>query len=878
MLIVEPRTLVAKLSPLCRRAFERAAGASITARHREITVEHVLASLLDERDSDFVALLEHFHVDAAAARRNLQRYLAELRGDNSGKPVFSPTLLEWLQDSWVLASAEYGDAALRSGVLLLRVLLGTARYTVVNLDSFASLPLDELRKKLGSLTARTPEAAESPSFGEPSTTPQGEPGAAQGSDSALTRFASNLTERAKRGELDAVYGREAEVRQMVDVLCRRRKNNPILVGEPGVGKTALVEGLALRIAHNDIPETLQDTQILALDLGALQAGAGVKGEFEKRLQSVIAEVKASPRPMILFIDEAHTLIGAGGAQGGGDAANLLKPALARGELRTIAATTWAEYKRYFEKDPALERRFQPVKVDEPSVENAIVMLRGVARRLEEAHSVLIRDEAVRAAVVLSSRYISGRQLPDKAVDLLDTSASRIRVLRGAQPGIVEDIKARLAAVDSELAATERDAAAGLALDERGRDAASTRRAELHESLERWNKRLAAQRSILAKLAEFRGSYATTPSEPTRDAMRAELEQLRAIPPEERLLYADVDAELVESVVSDWTGIPVGRMVKDDVSAILSLEERLRVRVRGQDGALELIARELRAARSGLKAPEAPLGVFLLVGPSGVGKTETALALAELLFGGERFVVTINMSEFQERHSISRLIGSPPGYVGYGEGGMLTEAVRQRPYSVVLLDEVEKADREVMNLFYQVFDKGMLSDGEGRVIDFSNTVVILTSNLATDLITQAADPAAAPPSYEELTTLVKPTLSTYFKPALLARMSVVPYVPIRAEALVGIVEKKLAQVATRLRDSHDVAMVVDPAVPQAIAARCREVESGARNVDHIVRGHVLPLLSNEILRNLAEETHASAIHLGVDAVAGTFTCRTEQVAS
>jgi type VI secretion system protein VasG len=882
MLLVEPRTLIDKLNPTCRRAFERAAGNSVTARQREVTVEHVVLALLDERESDFVALLEHYRIDTTHARAGLQKYVGELASGNSGRPVFSPTLFEWLQDAWVHASAELGEAALRSGSLLLRLLLAPVRYTAIELQGFDEIPRDELRKTLGTLTAHTPEAKTTPQF-----TSQTGDGASSGgaagatSESALSRFATNLTERAKEGKLDPVFGREAEVRQMVDILCRRRKNNPILVGEPGVGKTALVEGLALRIAEGDIPLALQNTQVVTLDLGALQAGAGVKGEFERRLQSVIAEVKASPRPIILFIDEAHTLIGAGGPQGGGDAANLLKPALARGELRTIAATTWAEYKRYFEKDPALERRFQPVKVGEPSVEGAVVMLRGLARRLEEAHGVIIRDEAVRAAVTLSSRYITGRQLPDKAIDLLDTSAARVRVLRGAQPSVVEDMKARLAALDSQLGAFDRDFAVGLPVDDHDklRAAVVTTRDEHRATLTGLEARLEEQRALIASIEKHRADGRDAgddagKTEASRTLLRAELEKLRAIPIEDRLLYADVDDGLVSSIVADWTGIPVGRMVKDDVSAILSLEERLRERVRGQDPALAVIGRELRSARSGLKPPEAPLGVFLLVGPSGVGKTETALGLADLLFGGERFVVTINMSEFQERHTVSRLIGSPPGYVGYGEGGVLTEAVRQRPYSVVLLDEVEKADREVMNLFYQVFDKGTLSDGEGRIIDFSNTVIVMTSNLATDLLTQAADPGGPVPPHDELVALVKPPLSAYFKPALLARMTVVPYIPIRPEALLGIVNKKLNQVAGRARESHDLELVIETAVPEAIAARCREVESGARNIDHILRGSILPLLSSAILRNIADESAHVRIRLGVDAASGEFTCAAE----
>jgi type VI secretion system protein VasG len=651
---------------------------------------------------------------------------------------------------------------------------------------------------------------------------------------------------------------------VVDILCRRRKNNPIIVGEPGVGKTALVEGLALRIASGDVPAQLADVQLLVLDLGALQAGAGVKGEFENRLRGVITEVKASPKPIVLFIDEAHTIIGAGGPQGGGDAANLLKPALARGELRTIAATTWAEYKRYFEKDAALERRFQPVKVEEPSIEQAIGMIRGLARRFEEGHGVLVRDEAVRAAVVLSSRYITGRLLPDKAVDLLDTAAARTKILRAATPSALEDVRAELASLERQIEALDRDHAAGHPVEDGARAGAADKRDALRRAAETIESDITTQRRIVGRIDELRASKG-----PREDLVRA-LDELRAVPHEKRLVRADVDEDVVAAVVGDWTGIPVGRMVQDDVQAIVDLEPRLRERVRGQEGALAVIGRELRAARSGLKPPGPPLGVFFLVGPSGVGKTETALGLADLLFGGERFLVTINMSEFQERHTVSRLIGSPPGYVGYGEGGKLTEAVRQRPYSVVLLDEVEKADREVMNLFYQVFDKGILNDGEGRSISFSNTVVVMTSNLGTDLLTRAADPQAPAPPHEDLVALVKPTLSEYFKPALLARMTVVPYVPIRPEALDGIVRTKLAAVAARVEESHRVTLSFDDSVIASISARCREVESGARNVDHILRGSILPIVSQRILGSLAGGTPLRSLRLGASA-SGEFEC-------
>ncbi|WP_394822139.1 type VI secretion system ATPase TssH [Pendulispora albinea] len=894
MLIAEPRALIKKLNSTSRRALEAAGAASVTGRHYEVTVEHLLHALLDVRESDLVVLLDRFHIDPSHVRARLHRSLTELRTGNAGRPGFSPLLLQLLQDAWIYASTEQPAAYLRSGAMLVRLVQAPGRYLPLDLALFEAIPSDDLRRNMAILAGESAEAIEeaesawsASSAGAAPNAPAagGSAGAGPAArDGALARFTTNLTERARKGEIDPVFGREGEVRQIVDILCRRRKNNPIIVGEPGVGKTALVEGLALRIAEGDVPEFLKDTQVVVLDLGSLQAGAGVKGEFENRLKSVIAEVKASPKPMVLFIDEAHTLIGAGGPQGAGDAANLLKPALARGELRTIAATTWAEYKRYFEKDAALERRFQPVKVDEPGIDAAVLMLRGLARKFEDAHGVVIRDEAVRAAVTLSSRYIAGRQLPDKAVDLLDTSAARVRVLRGAPPAALEDARAELAAVEREIAAFGRDHAAGVVVDDEPRKAAEAKRGELRDRVATLEARLQEQRALVDRVDELRRDVAKiTSASPNEaavsdsklDELRAALDRLRKIPRDELVVFADVDETLVATIVADWTGIPAGRMVQDDVATILALEDRLRQRVRGQDAALSVIARELRSARSGLKAPGAPLGVFLLVGPSGVGKTETALALADLLFGGERFVVTINMSEFQEKHTVSRLIGSPPGYVGFGEGGMLTEAVRQRPYSVVLLDEVEKADREVMNLFYQVFDKGMLADGEGRVIDFANTVVIMTSNLATDLLTRAADPAdASAVGHDDLIALVKPTLSAHFKPALLARMTVVPYIPIRADALLGIVRMKLSAVATRTREAHKIDLEIDDLVIDAVAARCREVESGARNVDHILRGTILPLISNALLEGMASGKVTRRLRLVTDEERG-FACQVEE---
>lgn len=852
MLTVEPRSLLRKLNTTCTRAFETAAGACLTNRHYEVTAEHLLLALLDDPDSDLRVALEQLNVDFNTARTSVHRSIAELRTGNAGKPVFSSLLLEWVQEAWLYGSVELGQYQLRSIALFVRLALTPMRYVASPWPWLDAFDKEQLRKDALLLASQSNEATASAAAEAPAGAPVT---AGSGEQTALGRFTSDLTERARSGELDPVFGREREIRQMIEILVRRRKNNPIIVGEAGVGKTALVEGLALRIVENKVPAELGSARVVSLDLGQLQAGAGVKGEFENRLKAVLNEIKASPTPIILFIDEAHTLIGAGGAQGTGDAANLLKPALARGELRTIAATTYAEFKKYFEKDAALERRFQPVRVEEPSPEIATVMLRGLAAEFQRVHKVTIQDSAVVAAVQLSSRYISGRQLPDKAVDLLDTSAAFVKLVRAAPPPELEDAEAKLQALDHEIAALDADARAGLTLNVEAKNRAVEERTKLLALVEELSSRLKDQRAIVQKLDGLRqrAKEASAPDEALEAELAASLGNWNEVARDTRLVSADVDESVVERIVADWTGIPVGNMVRNTLDTILALEDKLRGRVLGQDRALEAIARELRAAQAGLKNPSTPHGVFLLVGPSGVGKTETALALAEAVFGGERFVVTINMSEFQERHTVSRLIGSPPGYVGYGEGGVLTEAVRHRPYSLVLLDEVEKADKEVLNIFYQVFDKGMLADGEGRVIDFKNTVIVMTSNLATDLITQAAPPGSTLQSLDSLVELVKPTLSAHFKPALLARMSVVPYVPIGPEALEIIVRMKLNGVIERAKRAHDINLVLDTTIVPAIAARCREVESGARNVEHVMRRSVLPVLSRAILEALVSDS-------------------------
>jgi type VI secretion system protein VasG len=684
-----------------------------------------------------------------------------------------------------------------------------------------------------------------------------------------------------------VFCRDREIRQIIDILGRRRKNNPIAVGEAGVGKTAVVEGLALKIVQGDVPDSLKNVDVYGLDLGLLQAGAGLRGEFENRLKAVISEVKASAKPIILFIDEAHTLIGAGASAGGGDAANLLKPELARGGLRTIAATTWSEYKKYFEKDAALARRFQLVHLEEPSVDDAVIILRGLRDTYESAHGVYIRDDAIEAAAALSARYLSGRQLPDKAIDLLDTASARVKISLSATPDAVDDCERRIVTLERERAALQRDldttirgepdriADLDATIDAAGKER-QTLEARWHHERDAVAGVMMLRHQLAQKVASSKALGDTTESAVDtevvlwRQRLIAAMTKLETLQGAEPLIHFQVTPEVVGSVVSDWTGIPVGNMVRDEAQALLHIEDDLKKRIKGQDHALGVMARHIRAAKAGIGNPNTPMGVFLLVGPSGVGKTECALGLAELLFGGERFMITINMSEFQEKHTVSRLIGSPPGYVGFGQGGVLTEAVRQRPYSVILLDEVEKADPEVLNLFYQVFDKGMLADGEGRVIDFKNTVICLTSNLASDVITQMCAKGAEPEP-EDLASAIRPFLSAHFKPALLARMEVAPFYPIAPETMRDIVVIKLGRLAHRLQQSQNLALVYEESVVDQIVSRCTEVETGARHIDHIMQGSLLPEISTRILLTMGAEMAPHTLEIGVD-VTGIFTYR------
>jgi type VI secretion system protein VasG len=845
MVSVDIRPLIARLDRTCADALQAAAGLCVTRTHYEVAVEHLAVKLLDDPACDWPPILRAFGLEPGDLRHALDEALDDLKSGSGGRPVFSPLLLELFQDAWLISSIQLEAGAIRSGALLLALLgrpalAGPGRAW----DLLRRISRETLARDFHAIVKGS---AENPGPASPAAA--GGPGAAPrpAGDGFIQRYCQDFTQKARDGGIDPVFGRDPELRQMVDILARRRKNNPICVGEPGVGKTAVVEGLALRIAQGDVPDMLKDVVLLGLDMGLLEAGAGVKGEFENRLKGIIAEIKASPKPVILFIDEAHTLIGAGGTAGGSDAANLLKPALARGELRTVAATTWTEYKKYFEKDPALARRFQLVKLAPPSVDDTVLILRGLRDSYEKAHRVIIRDDAVVAAAALSDKYLTGRFLPDKAIDLLDTACARVKVNLAAQPAALEDLERSIQALERELRCLERDRANGAAVDaERPgaiRAAIEDRQGQAASLRERWLQEQAAVRKVLALREELRAA-GDGAGEAAATRLADADGELAAIQAGQGLIHLEVDPDVVAQVVSDWTGVPLGRMRRDEAAVLLGLAERLGERIKGQDQALEAMATVLKSAKAGVKDPHQPLGVFLFAGPSGVGKTETALGLADLLFGSEKHIVSLNMSEFQERHTVSRLVGSPPGYVGYGEGGMLTEAVRQRPYSVVLLDECEKAHLDVMNAFYQVFDKGVMTDGEGKEIDFRNTIIILTSNLGTDVIQEMT--AQGPLPMEAVLGAVRPILSQHFKPALLARMTVIPFFSLAPSALRGIVALKLKRVAATLWANNRMALDCSDKVVDVITARCTEAETGARNIDYILNGSVLPQLSQEIL--------------------------------
>ena len=937
MVTRDPKKLLQRLNQHCTHALEAAAGFCISRSHYEVSLEHLMLKLLEDGTGDLPHIFDHFGVDGGDVWEVLLARLEAHRTGNTGRPTFSPPLLELVESAWVVASVHHGYDWIRSGHLLEALLESDAFRMSEVVEALASVQSGELRKHVVDIVGGSAEDRPAPGATDRKTSRA----PAREGETALDLYTMDVTGRARDGAIDPVFARDNEIRQIIDVLSRRRKNNPILVGEAGVGKTAVVEGLALRIADGDVPESLAEVEIRTLDLGLLQAGAGVKGEFENRLKSVIQEVREAPRPTILFIDEAHTLIGAGGAAGTSDAANLLKPALARGELRTIAATTWSEFKKYIEKDPALERRFQMVKIDEPSAADTSIMLRGLRTKYEEHHDVQVTAEAVEAAALLSDRYIAGRQLPDKAVDLMDTASARVKMTQSARPAALDDVERRLLNLRINIDALRRDLETGLrsdgdtlkVLEEESRTAEAEK-----ETLEaRWEQ----ERGVVLQIVSLRrkigdhlkgngqasdgsklssdqatgdragdrtgeqasgdtddqtgehasdqageqvsdetydqaGEHASDQAgEPTFDltGIRAHLdrlkEELTSLKGDgEALVHAEVNADIVARVVSDWTGIPIGNMLKDEAGLLLELEDRLRESIRGQDEAIEEVSDSIRAAKAGMGNPDAPIAVFLMVGPSGIGKTETARTLARLLFGGERFLTTINMSEYQESHTVSQLKGSPPGYVGYGEGGVLTEAVRRRPYSVVLLDEVEKAHKDVMELFYQVFDRGSMRDGEGREVGFRNTVIIMTSNIASDLFLEFCNDEERP-TPDQLRQAIHPQLVQHFQSALLGRMKVVPFYPLQKEAMKQITRLKLGKIDRRLREAHAMTFEFGDEVVERIAERCTQIDTGARNIDFIIDRTVLPQASKVLLARMADEKMPERLTLGMDEE-GNFT--------
>ena len=889
------KALIAKLNDQARAALEGAAGLCLSRTHYDIEVEHFVTKLLDSSSNDLAAIIKHFEIDKSRLTAELARSLDRLKSGNARTPAISPTVMKMLTTAWTIGSIDFNAGSVRTGFILLALASDEELSRLMREVSkeFSKINADALKKDLLAICAMSQETtASGAAIGA------GAGGAGEGAKPVggktpnLDSYTVDLTGNAKKGKIDPVLGRDPEIRQVIDILTRRRQNNPILTGEAGVGKTAVVEGFALRVANGDVPPPLKNVTIRTLDLALLQAGAGVKGEFENRLKGLIEEVKSSPTPIILFIDEAHTMIGAGGQAGQGDAANLLKPALARGELRTIAATTWSEYKKYFEKDAALARRFQVVKVEEPSEKQCMIMMRGLVASLEKHHNVRILDEAVFSGVRLTHRFLAGRQLPDKAVSILDTACARLALGQNTTPPAIEDLNRTIDALDVQTRILNREESVGADHQEKLAEIASEKekaQARLAELQGRWDK----EKELVGKIRDLRNKIegvadgkaappapapsaspveqnghtavgeapAATPEE-MKSQMQALEGELASLQGETGLIRVCVDAQIVGEVLSAWTGIPAGKMLKDEITTVLALKDHLARRVIGQDHAMEIISQRVQTSRASLDDPNKPVGVFMLVGPSGVGKTETALALSDLLYGGEHNLITINMSEFQEPHTVSTLKGSPPGYVGYGEGGVLTEAVRRRPYSCVLLDEVEKAHPDVLELFFQVFDKGQMEDGEGREIDFKNNIIILTTNACTDeMMKLVADPETAP-GPRALVDALKPSLNKVFKPAFLGRMVIIPYYPVRDEALKQIIRLKLGKIQRRLMENHKIKLTYDDAFLNTVASRCTEVESGARNVDNILTNTLLPDISRKILGSMAEGEKMSTLHVTV----------------
>ncbi|MBV9496713.1 MAG: type VI secretion system ATPase TssH [Acidobacteria bacterium] len=850
----ELRTLIGRLNPICKRALETAAALCVSQTHYNVEVEHLLFKLLDLPATDLAPIFRYYGVDLGELQRQLNASIEKFDRGNSRTPAMSPQILQLLRGGWMQSSLALESAAIRSGALLLALYEEDSLRTTIHESCpiLAKINRESLHETIRELVRESAEETARPTGPTTSsTTSAGTSAPAEvprAQNTALDKFTFDLTADARAGKIDPIRGRDSEIRQVIDILTRRRQNNPILVGDAGVGKTAVAEGFALRIVAGEVPEPLRNVSVRILDLALLQAGAGVKGEFEERLKSVINEVKGSSTPIVLFIDEAHTMIGAGGQAGQGDAANLLKPALARGELRTIAATTWSEYKKYFEKDPALTRRFQVVKVDEPDEEGALDMLRGLSPHLEKHHKVTILDEAVRSAVALSHRYLAERRLPDKAIGVLDTASARVALAQEGTPAAIEDLDRRIRIAEAELEIRKREGdkpGRGATAEELEKELAQLR-TDRDETGTRWKKELDLVKQIRA-------------SSDDGAALRQELDDIQQQDP---MVPLAVDARVVASVVSGWTGIPVGRMLADEIRSVMTLKERMAERIVGQPQALDAISRRISTSRASLEDPSKPKGVFLLVGPTGVGKTETALTLADLLYGGERNLISFNMSEFQEAHSVATLKGAPPGYVGYGKGGVLTEAVRRKPWSAVLLDEIEKAHPDVVDLFYQVFDKGMLEDGEGVPVDFKHTVILLTSNAGASVIEEiCADPKGKRDT-QTVVEALRPALLRHFRPALLARLVVVPYFPLRKREVARIVELKLKSIQERVRDNHAAELTYDQGLVESLTERCKP-ESGAREIDQILTQTLLPELSTRILERMANGVSFSKIHISVD---------------
>ena len=883
-------TLFGKLNAVGYRAIE---GATVFCKLRGnpyVEMVHWLHQILNAQDSDLHRIIKHYDIDASRLAADMTAALDRLPRGATAISDFSPQIEEAVERAWVFGTLMFEETQIRTGHLLLGMLKTPNLKNLLSAMSrqWDRIKPDALSDDFDAVLGTSPEAGLPASDGSGASTPGEASGAVapaqMGKQEALAKYSVDLTQRAREGAIDPVTGRDQEIRQVVDVLMRRRQNNPILTGEAGVGKTAVVEGFALRIAQGDVPPQLKDVSLRTLDVGLLQAGASMKGEFEQRLRQVIEEVQSSAQPIILFIDEAHTLIGAGGAAGTGDAANLLKPALARGTLRTIAATTFAEYKKYFEKDPALTRRFQVVQVDEPDEHKAILMMRGIASPLEKHHKVQILDEAIEAAVRLSHRYIPARQLPDKSVSLLDTASARVAVSQHAVPPAVEDTRRRISALETENEIITREAAVGIDTAERSKRV-TTGLAEEREKLTALEARWEVEKGMVEKILALRASLrdagvavdkpaeGDAPPAPDRAGQLEELKKLQAElathQGETPLILPSVDQQAVAAVVGDWTGIPVGRMVRNEAAAVLNLAGTLAQRVVGQDHGLKMIARRVQTSRAGLDNPVKPVGVFMLCGPSGVGKTETALAIAESLYGGEQNLITINMSEFQEAHTVSTLKGAPPGYVGYGEGGVLTEAVRRKPYSVVLLDEIEKAHPDVHEIFFQVFDKGVMEDGEGRQIDFRNTLILLTSNVGTDLVMNMTKDPDLMPETEELAKALREPLQKVFPPALLGRLIVIPYLPLSDEVMRGIIRLQLGRIKKRVESTRGIPFTYDDSVVDLIASRCTEPESGGRIIDNILTNTMLPDISGAFLTRMLEGAPPGRVQVGTDGTGFTY---------